>query len=44
VVDEKGKVETFPDVYGVDGRMSAALFGKSSKFPAATVEAKSETE
>ena len=44
VVDENGKVETFPDIYGVDGRMSAALFGKSSKFPTATVEAKPETD
>ena len=43
VVDENGKVETFADFYGVDGRMSAA-FGKSSEFPTATVEAKSETE
>ena len=30
-VSDDGELETFPDIYGLDGRMSAALFGKSSK-------------
>jgi murein L,D-transpeptidase YcbB/YkuD len=43
VVDEKGKVETFPDVYGLDNRMGQALFGKVAKFqPAPVIEAKAQ--
>ena len=42
VVDEQGKMQTFGDLYGLDSRMSAALFEKGVKFgaPAPTVEAK----
>jgi murein L,D-transpeptidase YcbB/YkuD len=39
MVDEKGKVATFADVYGLDARMASALFGKPTKFQAPTVEA-----
>jgi murein L,D-transpeptidase YcbB/YkuD len=34
VADEAGKVSTFADVYGLDGRMATALFGKAAKFSA----------
>jgi murein L,D-transpeptidase YcbB/YkuD len=30
VVDEKGGVESFADVYGIDARMAQALFGKGA--------------
>jgi murein L,D-transpeptidase YcbB/YkuD len=30
-VDEKGKVKTFADVYGIDAKMASALFGKAAK-------------
>jgi murein L,D-transpeptidase YcbB/YkuD len=40
VVDEQGKLQTFADIYGLDSRMSAALFDKGVKFGAPTVEAK----
>jgi len=40
VVDEKGKVQTFADVYGLDSKLGAALLGKAVKLQAApTVEA-----
>jgi L,D-transpeptidase YcbB len=39
VVDEHGKVQTFADVYGLDGKIGAALFGKGVKLKATTVEA-----
>jgi hypothetical protein len=39
VVDKKGKVATFADVYGLDARMASALFGNPTKFQAPTVEA-----
>jgi murein L,D-transpeptidase YcbB/YkuD len=43
VVDEKGKVETFADVYGLDHRMGQALFGKAAKFqPTRVIEAKAQ--
>jgi murein L,D-transpeptidase YcbB/YkuD len=42
VADDKGKVETFADIYGLDSRMSAALFKKPAKFDAPQVEAKAE--
>ena len=31
VVDEKGKVQTFDDIYGIDNKMASALFGKALK-------------
>jgi murein L,D-transpeptidase YcbB/YkuD len=43
MVDEKGKVETFADVYGLDHRMGQALFGKAAKFqPGRVIEAKAQ--
>ena len=33
VVDESGKVETFADVYGLDRKLAAALFGDATGFP-----------
>ena len=42
IADDKGVVETFPDIYGLDTRMSAVLFSKPVKFNAPVVEAKSE--
>jgi murein L,D-transpeptidase YcbB/YkuD len=39
-VDEKGKVQAFADIYGLDSKMASALFGKATKFdPVATEEA-----
>jgi L,D-transpeptidase YcbB len=40
VVDEQGKMQTLGDVYGLDSRMSAALFEKGVKFGMPTVEVK----
>jgi murein L,D-transpeptidase YcbB/YkuD len=31
VVDEQGKLQTFADIYGLDSKMGAALFGKANK-------------
>jgi murein L,D-transpeptidase YcbB/YkuD len=42
IADDKGAVETFADIYGLDTRMSAALFSKPVKFNEPVVEAKSE--
>jgi murein L,D-transpeptidase YcbB/YkuD len=44
VVDEQGKMQTFGDLYGLDSRMSAALFEKGVKFgaPMPTSEAKAD--
>jgi murein L,D-transpeptidase YcbB/YkuD len=39
LVNRNGELETFPDVYGLDSRMSTALFGNLSKLQA-TPEAK----
>jgi murein L,D-transpeptidase YcbB/YkuD len=39
VVDERGKVQNFVDVYGLDSKMGAALFGKGVKLTTPTVEA-----
>jgi len=39
VVDEEGKVQNFADVYGLDSKIGAALFGKGVKLKAPTVEA-----
>jgi murein L,D-transpeptidase YcbB/YkuD len=33
VVDDDGKVETFADVYGLDRKLAAALFGDATGFP-----------
>jgi murein L,D-transpeptidase YcbB/YkuD len=33
VVDDGGKVETFGDVYGLDRKLAAALFGDATGFP-----------
>jgi len=33
VVDEEGKVETSRDVYGLDRKMAAAMFGSTAGFP-----------
>ncbi len=38
VVDEEGKVQNFADVYGLDSKIGAALFGKGVKLKAPTVE------
>jgi murein L,D-transpeptidase YcbB/YkuD len=31
VIDEQGKLQTFADIYGLDSKMGAALFGKANK-------------
>ena len=33
VADDKGKVETFADVYGLDRKLAAAMFGNANGFP-----------
>jgi murein L,D-transpeptidase YcbB/YkuD len=33
VADDKGKVSTFADVYGLDRKLAAALFGNAAGFP-----------
>jgi murein L,D-transpeptidase YcbB/YkuD len=38
-VDEKGKIQSFDDIYGLDSKMASALFGKATKFDAPTTEA-----
>jgi murein L,D-transpeptidase YcbB/YkuD len=35
VADDKGKVSTFADVYGLDRKLAAALFGNADGFPPA---------
>ena len=40
VVDEKGTVETFADLYGFDHKLAAALFGSAAGFPMPPPEAK----
>jgi len=42
VADETGNVETFADIYGLDSRMSSALFAKPVKFQTPTVGAKAQ--
>ncbi len=42
-VDDKGKVQAFADIYGIDGKMASALFGKASKFDALTADADAPT-
>jgi murein L,D-transpeptidase YcbB/YkuD len=39
VVDDTGKLKTFGDVYGLDKKLAAALFGSSVGFPAPPPEA-----
>jgi hypothetical protein len=33
LADDKGKVSTFADVYGLDRKLAAALFGNAAGFP-----------
>ncbi len=33
VVEDSGKIETFADVYGLDRKLAAALFGDATGFP-----------
>jgi L,D-transpeptidase YcbB len=40
VVDDSGKVDTSTDVYGLDRKMAAALFGDATGFPAPPPESK----
>jgi murein L,D-transpeptidase YcbB/YkuD len=40
VVDESGKVEISPDVYGLDRKLAVALFGDATGFPAPPPEPK----
>jgi murein L,D-transpeptidase YcbB/YkuD len=37
-VDEKGKVQAFADIYGLDSKMASALFGRATKFDAVATE------
>ena len=37
---ENGKVETFADVYGLDRKMAAAMFGDATGFPEPPPESK----
>jgi len=39
VADEKGKLQAFDDIYGIDAKMSAVLFGRALKPEDRTVEA-----
>ena len=39
-VDEKGKLQTFADLYGFDHKLAAALFGTAAGFPMPPPEAK----
>ncbi len=39
VVDDAGKVSTFADVYGLDTKMAAAMFGNAKGFPLPPPEA-----
>jgi len=38
-VDDKGKVQAFADIYGIDGKMAAALFGRAAKLDEVTADA-----
>ena len=40
MADESGKVETFADVYGLDRKLAAALFGDATGFPQPPPESK----
>ena len=40
VVDDAGKLSTFADVYGLDNKMAAALFGSAAGFPVPPPEPK----
>jgi murein L,D-transpeptidase YcbB/YkuD len=39
VADEKGKLQTFDDIYGIDAKMGTVLFGKALRSDDGTVEA-----
>ena len=41
VVDDKGKVASFADIYGLDSKLAKALFGKPSGAPASTKQSTS---
>ena len=38
-VDDKGKVQAFADVYGIDAKMASALFGKAARLDEVTADA-----
>jgi murein L,D-transpeptidase YcbB/YkuD len=38
-VDDKGKVQTFADIYGLDAKMASALFGKAARLDEFQVDA-----
>lgn len=40
VVDKEGKVSTFPDLYGIDRKHAATLFGDAKGFPVPPPEPK----
>ena len=40
VVNEAGKLSTFPDIYGLDRKLALALFGDASGFPQPPPEVK----
>jgi hypothetical protein len=40
MVDEKGKLSTYADLYGLDARLATALFGNAKGFPPPPPEAK----
>ena len=42
VVDEKGKVSTFADLYGFDNKLATALFGNATGFPMPPPEPKKQ--
>lgn len=44
VVDETGKVSSFGDLYGLDNKMAAAMFGSAAGFPAPPPESRLSEE
>ncbi|MGE5260194.1 MAG: hypothetical protein ACM3MH_04865, partial [Actinomycetota bacterium] len=44
VVDDAGKISSFGDLYGLDNKMSAAMFGSSAGFPAPPPESRLSEE
>ena len=44
VVDDAGKVSSFADLYGLDNKMAAALFGSAAGFPAPPPESRLSEE
>jgi len=43
VADEDGKVTTYPDLYGLDHKLAAALFGTADGFPMPAREVKQQS-